>query len=278
MVASTGTLQSVSFGGGEGQAHTSLAHETHRPVIFAVLSTYFATRFGGGLFSLLVIGAVCSTYYNASMRRTRQRARDDIARELAKKHMLTENETAGWINEFMRRFWLIYEPVLSATIISTVDAILVEQCPSFLDSIRMTTFTLGTKAPLIDFVRTFPATAGGWRKLAGSPERSQLIPPPPLFRADDVVCMDWKISFTPNDTQDLTVRQLARKVNPKICLTIRVGKGFVGAGIPILVEDISFTAHARIKMKLISTFPHVQTVDVSLMSPPLIDFVLKPVG
>jgi Ca2+-dependent lipid-binding protein len=90
--------------------------------------------------------------------------------------------------------------------------------------------------------------------------------------------MDWKISFTPNDTQDLTVRQLARKVNPKICLTIRVGKGFVGAGIPILVEDISFTAHARIKMKLISTFPHVQTVDVSLMSPPLIDFVLKPVG
>lgn len=88
--------------------------------------------------AMFVIGGVCSTYYNASMRRTRQRARDDIARELAKKHMMTENETAGWINEFMRRFWLIYEPVLSATVIQTVDAILVQQCPSFLDSIRLT--------------------------------------------------------------------------------------------------------------------------------------------
>lgn len=90
--------------------------------------------------------------------------------------------------------------------------------------------------------------------------------------------MDWKISFTPNDTQDLTVRQAARKINPKICLTIRIGRGFVGAGLPILVEDISFTAHARIKMKLMSTFPHVQTVDVSLMEAPQFDFVLKPVG
>ncbi len=35
------------------------------------------------------------------------------------------------------RFWLIYEPVLSATVIATVDSILVANCPSFLDSIRM---------------------------------------------------------------------------------------------------------------------------------------------
>jgi Ca2+-dependent lipid-binding protein len=222
--------------------------------LVAVLATYFATRFGGGIIAMLVIGAVVTTYYNTSTRRTRQRHRDDISRELAKTKMMSENETAGWINQFLRRFWLIYEPVLSATVISTVDAILVQQCPSFLDSIRLTTFTLGTKAPIIDFVRTFPATA------------------------DDVVCMDWKISFTPNDTQDLTVRQAAQKINPKVCLTIRIGRGIVGAGLPILVEDISFTAHARIKMKLISTFPHIQTVDVSLMSPPVFDFVLKPIG
>jgi Ca2+-dependent lipid-binding protein len=222
--------------------------------IVAVLATYFSTRFGGGIPVMLVIGAVVTTYYNTSTRRTRQRHRDDISRELAKTKMMTDAETAGWINQFLRRFWLIYEPVLSATIISTVDAILVQQCPSFLDSIRLTTFTLGTKAPIIDFVRTFPSTA------------------------DDIVCMDWKISFTPNDTQDLTVRQAAQKVNPKVCLTIRIGRGIVGAGLPILVEDISFSAHARIKMKLISTFPHIQTVDVSLMSPPTFDFVLKPIG
>lgn len=46
----------------------------------------------------------------------------------------------------------------------------------------------------------------------------------------------------------------------------------------LIIYSISFVAHARIKMKLISTYPHVQTVDVSLMSPPQFDFVLKPVG
>ncbi|PWN50042.1 tricalbin [Violaceomyces palustris] len=223
-------------------------------IAIAILATYFATRFGGGFFSLVVIGAFCSTYYNTSMRRTRQRARDDLTRELAKKKMMSEHETADWINHFLSRFWLIYEPVLSATIIQTVDQILVAQCPAFLDSIRMTTFTLGTKAPRIDQVRTFPQTD------------------------DDVVMMDWKFSFTPNDTADLTVRQAAQKINPKIVLTVRLGRGVVGAGMPILVEDISFVGNMRIKMKLMSNFPHIQIVDVSFMEPPLFDYVLKPIG
>lgn len=135
--------------------------------------------------------------------------------------MLDENESVMWMNSALTRFWAIYEPVLSATIISTVDAILVQNCPSFLDSIRLTTFTLGTKAPKVDFVRTIAT------------------------KTDEEICMDWKFSFTPNDTLDLTVRQAAAKINPKIVLTVRVGRGFVGAGLPILVEDISFVRRTR---------------------------------
>lgn len=168
-------------------------------VILAVLTTYFFTRFGGGIFSMLIIGAFFTTYYNASSRRTRQRVRDDIAREMARHKMLDENETVMWMNSALTRFWAIYEPVLSATIISTVDAILVQNCPSFLDSIRLTTFTLGTKAPKIDFVRTIAT------------------------KTEEEICMDWKFSFTPNDTLDLTVRQAAAKINPKIVLTVRLG-------------------------------------------------------
>ncbi|EPQ28071.1 uncharacterized protein PFL1_04398 [Pseudozyma flocculosa PF-1] len=223
-------------------------------IVVAVLSSYFVARFGGGIGWLVIIGAFCSTYYNTSMRRTRTRARDDITRELAKKKMISEHESAEWINHFLSRFWLIYEPVLSATIIGTVDGILVQQCPSFLDSIRMTTFTLGTKAPRIDHVRTFPNTD------------------------EDVVMMDWKFSFTPSDTADLTVRQAAQKINPKIVLNVRVGRGLVGAGMPILLEDINFVGNIRVKMKLMSSFPHVQLVDVSFMEPPKIDYVLKPIG
>lgn len=223
-------------------------------VLLAVLTTYFLTRFGGGIFAMLIVGAFFTTYYNASSRRTRQRVRDDIAREMARKKMLDENESVMWMNSALSRFWAIYEPVLSATIISTVDAILVQNCPGFLDSIRLTTFTLGTKAPKVDFVRTIAT------------------------KTEEEICMDWKFSFTPNDTQDLTVRQSAAKINPKIVLTVRVGRGFVGAGLPILVEDISFVGHVRLRMQLMSNFPHVQLVDISMMTPPEFDYVLKPVG
>ncbi|CAO1636937.1 unnamed protein product [Parajaminaea phylloscopi] len=223
-------------------------------VMLAVLTTYFFTRFGGGIFAMLIVGAFFTTYYNASSRRTRQRVRDDIAREMVRNKMLDETETVMWMNSALSRFWAIYEPVLSATIISTVDAILVQNRPPGVDSIRLTTFTLGTKAPKVDFVRTIGT------------------------KTEEEICMDWKFSFTPNDTQDLTVRQAAAKINPKIVLTVRIGKGFVGAGLPILVEDISFVGHVRLRMQLMSNFPHVQLVDVSMMQPPEFDYVLKPVG
>jgi hypothetical protein len=36
----------------------------------------------------------------------------------------------------VQRFWLIYEPVLSATIVASVDQVLQVSTPAFLDSVR----------------------------------------------------------------------------------------------------------------------------------------------
>jgi Ca2+-dependent lipid-binding protein len=188
------------------------------------------------------------------MARVRRCARDDIQRELVKTRLASEHESADWMNNFLDRFWLIYEPVLSATIVASVDQILSTTTPAFLDSLRLTTFTLGTKAPRIDKVRTFPKTP------------------------DDVVMMDWGISFTPNDVSDITPRQATQKVNPKIVLSVRMGKGLATAAIPVLLEDIAFSGLMRIRLKLMSNFPHVQIVDISFLEKPVIDYVLKPVG
>jgi len=98
--------------------------------------------------------------------------------------------SADWINSFLLRFWKIYEPVLSATIVASVDQVLSTSTPGFLESIKMTTFTLGSKAPRIDSVRTFPKTP------------------------DDVVLLDWKISFTPTDLSDVTPRDQKFQTNP----------------------------------------------------------------
>ncbi|KAI3622799.1 transmembrane protein [Moniliophthora roreri] len=231
-------------------------------IIFAVLLTHFLTRFHLGIGWIIIVLAFCATYYSTSLKRFHRRARDDIQRELVKTQLLKNNpdqldvgkkpevyESAEWLNHFLSRFWLIYEPVLSTTIISSVDQVLSSNCPPFLDK-----FTLGTKAPRIDRVWTFERTD------------------------DDIVMMDWALNFTPNEVGDLTQKQLATKVNPKIVLSVRVGKGLATAGMPILLEDITFSGRIRVRMKLMSNFPHVQIVDLSFMEKPVIDYVLKPIG
>lgn len=90
--------------------------------------------------------------------------------------------------------------------------------------------------------------------------------------------MDWTFSFTPNDILDMTAREAQNKVNPKIVLTIRVGKGMLGAGMPVLLEDIAFSGTMRIKLKLFNEMPHVKTAELSFLNKPHFDYVLKPVG
>jgi Ca2+-dependent lipid-binding protein len=100
-----------------------------------------------------------ATYYRTSIKRTRRNARDDMSRQVSLTRLDTDIETVGWMNLFLSRFWLIFEPVLSAQIIGQVDTVLAENTPSFLDSIRMSSFTLGTKAPSVDGIKVYPGSA-----------------------------------------------------------------------------------------------------------------------
>jgi Ca2+-dependent lipid-binding protein len=187
------------------------------------------------------------------MERVRRRARDDIQRELVKTGLTSVHETANWMNNFLDRFWIIYEPTLSKTIVSVVDQVFSTSTPAFLDSLKLSAFTLGNKAPRIDRVWTFP------------------------HGIDDIVKMDWHISFTPNDVSDITPNEARNKVNPKIVLEVRVGKG-ITAAMPILLEDLAFTGKMRIRLKLMTNFPHIQLVDMSFTEKPVFDYVLKPIG
>ncbi|KAG1222370.1 hypothetical protein G6F68_020657 [Rhizopus microsporus] len=90
--------------------------------------------------------------------------------------------------------------------------------------------------------------------------------------------MDWKVSFVPNDLNDLSIQELEQKVNPKVIMNVRVGKGRVGAGFPVLVEDMSFLGHLRVKIKFMSKFPFAKLVDISFLEKPQFDYVLKPLG
>ena len=223
-------------------------------IIFACLFSWLVAVLGGGLGWVFLIMAGCASYYRTSIRRVRRNFRDDVQREMAKARLETDTESLEWINSFLVKFWPIYAPVLCETIINSVDQVLSTSTPAFLDSMRMKTFTLGSKPPRMDHVKTYPKAE------------------------DDTVLMDWKFSFTPNDTMDLTARQLKNKINPKVVLEVRIGKAMISHGLDIIVEDFSFSGLMRVKVKLQIPFPHIEKVEICFLGRPDIDYVCKPLG
>ncbi|KAF1952858.1 tricalbin [Byssothecium circinans] len=223
-------------------------------IIFACLTSWVVAVLGGGLGWVFCIMAICGTYYRTSIRRVRRNARDDLNREMAKNKLETDTESLEWINSFLVKFWPIYAPVLCNSIVASVDQVLSTSTPSFLEGLRMKDFILGTKPPRLEHVKTYP-------------------------KADeDIVLMDWKFSFNPNDTSDLTSRQLKSKINPKIVLEVRIGKGVVSKGLDVIVEDMAFSGLMRLKFKLQLPFPHIERVEMCFLERPTIDYVCKPLG
>lgn len=198
--------------------------------------------------------ATCGSYYRTSIRRVRRNFRDDITREMAKARLETDTESLEWMNSFLVKFWPIYAPQLAKGIVQSVDQVLSTSTPAFLDSMRLETFILGTKPPRMDHVKTYPKSD------------------------DDIVMMDWKFSFTPTDTMDMTARQLKTKINPKVVLEIRLGKGVVSKSMKVIVEDFEFSGLMRVRMKLQIPFPHIERVDICFLGRPTIDYVCKPLG
>ncbi len=235
---------------------TSLTEWYHNAAIiaFACLSSWLVAVLGGGLSWVIIIMATCSTYYRTSIRRVRRNFRDDVTRELALKRLDTDHESLEWINSFLVKFWPIYQPVLAQTVINSVDQVLSSATPSFLDSLKLKTFTLGSKPPRMEHVKTYPKTE------------------------DDTVVMDWKFSFTPKDRADMTSRQIKNQVNPKVVLEIRIGKAMISKGLDVIVEDMTFSGIMRLKIKLQIPFPHIEKVEMCFLERPTIDYVCKPLG
>ncbi|KAI9802260.1 MAG: hypothetical protein M1825_002981 [Sarcosagium campestre] len=223
-------------------------------IIFACLSSWLVAVFGGGLAWVFIVMAICGTYYRTSIRRVRRNFRDDVNREMAKNKLETDHESLEWINSFLVKFWPIFQPSLSDAIINSVDQVLSTATPAFLDSLRLKTFTLGSKPPRLDHVKTYPKAE------------------------DDTVLMDWKFSFTPNDTADFTARQIKNKINPKIVLEVRIGKAMISKGLDVIVEDMACSGIMRVKFKLQIPYPHVEKIEVCFLEEPIMDYSCKPLG
>ncbi|EPY53279.1 synaptotagmin family C2 domain-containing protein [Schizosaccharomyces cryophilus OY26] len=225
-----------------------------RLVLLTGLLSFLFGYFRFGFLSLFVVMAICIQYHRISSRRVRMSFRDDYTRYLAFRRLESNPESVTWLNTFLQQFWYIFEPSLSTAVIEIADQVLSENIPNFLDSMALSSFTLGTKSPRIEYVRSYPKTE------------------------EDEIMMDWKVSFTPEDLSDLTGREIASRVNPKIALDIKIGKSVASAKMPVLVENVSFSGHLRVKVKLIDEFPHAKNVGITFIEKPAFSYVLKPIG
>lgn len=223
-------------------------------IILTAFAAWVIGRWHGSISWLSLILMFSATAYRTSIRRVRRNARDDVIREASMAKLDQGKESMEWLNSFLVKFWIIYEPSLCEMITQIANDILKDQTPPMVESLKLDKFTLGNKAPRLEFVSTTPTTD------------------------PTVVILDYSASFTPNDNTDLTSRQLKTKTNPKVQLGVRIGKGIISKNLPILVEDMSFTGTLTFRIKLMERFPHIKTLDVWFNKRPDFDFVLKPIG
>ena len=227
-------------------------------IVLMVGTCFFAWLFGYIGLSWWSLGLVffgTTSVYNAEYRRFNRNIRDDLKRITVVETMSGRVETTLWLNSFLSKFWVIYMPVLSQQVKDITNPILAGVVPGYgIDALTLEEFTLGSKAPAIKGIKSY--TKAG----------------------KDVVEMDWSFAFTPNDVSDMTPIEAKEKINPKISLGVTLGKSIVSKTLSVLVEDINVAGKIRVKLTFGKTFPNIKIVSIQLLEPPLIDFVLKPLG
>ncbi|CCD24627.1 Tcb3p NDAI_0D03130 [Naumovozyma dairenensis CBS 421] len=224
-------------------------------IVGTCFTSWLFAYWGFSWWSLGFIFLGTASVYNAEFRRFNRNIRDDLKRTTVQETISGKVETTLWLNSFLSKFWVIYMPVLSSQVKEAVNPILASVVPGYgIDALSLEEFTLGSKAPAIRGIKSYTKT--GKNSLE----------------------MDWSFAFTPNDESDMTQIEVEEKVNPKIALGVTLGKSIVSKTLSVLVEDINVAGKMRVRLEFGKIFPNIKIVSIQLLEPPLMDFVLKPLG
>ncbi|KAI9105980.1 C2 domain-containing protein, partial [Phlyctochytrium arcticum] len=221
---------------------------------FSIVFAWALGKLGFGFGHVIVVLIMAGGAFRRNQKRLRNKLRNEIGKQVALRRMDGESETVNWMNLFLTRLWGIFEPTLAEGVKAAVNGILEANKPAFLEDLALTTFTLGSEAPRVEKIRCYPSSR------------------------DDILIMDWDLSFVPIDEDETTKKQRESSgmKNSKIELTARVGKGVASIPLPVLVTEIEFTGTARIQLKFMTTFPFIKTVEFGFMEMPHIDFIVRP--
>lgn len=218
----------------------------------ASILSFFVGWLKFSLAPVFFVALAASVYYRTSTKKYRTSIRDSVQREFTVQNVEDDYESMEWMNTFLDKYWNRLEPGVSQMVVKSVNPVLASNpsIPPFISALWIDQFTLGVKAPRIEHVKTFQNTDS------------------------DVVVMDWDLDFTPHDLSDMNAKQIRNYVNQKIVLKLVA----FGIRVPFYVSGVAFHVKVRIRFKLMTPFPHVDTVNIQLLEIPDIDFVARPFG
>ncbi|KAG0662572.1 hypothetical protein C6P45_001082 [Maudiozyma exigua] len=223
----------------------------HFVAIFGIggILSFFFGYFKFSFAPVFIIMSVLALYSRTNSKKYRQSIRELIEKEFAVDKIENDYETIEWLNTFLDKYWIIIEPTVSQLIVTEVNKVLSDNpsIPSFIKNVWIDSFSLGVKPFRIERVKTFANT---------SPH---------------IAVMDWTVSFTPHDLSDMDIKRLKNYVNQIAIVKAKLP----GIKLEVAVSEVSFKVDTRVKLQLMSEFPHIDTVNIQLLTVPEIDFVAR---
>jgi len=220
-------------------------------LVASIISAWIITRMGLSIAYVLVSICFFSLIYAFVGRILTKKYEIKMRAEVQKPILDTNQESIEWLNFLLQKIWGTIEPVAAEMVPEIVDGILRENCPSFLHSIRLTKFNLGSEAPRLESVETFDENL--------EPEEMQMI---------------WHASFVPVTVEES--RNDENKRRSEIQATAFVGNDKFQVPLNINVANLLFEGKILLRVRFTHSYPFVKTASVSFMEPPKLSCTLKP--
>ncbi|KNE59170.1 hypothetical protein AMAG_03496 [Allomyces macrogynus ATCC 38327] len=273
-------------------------------LIFAFAFTlWIVAGFGRASLSAVVLITLPFVHYWANtQRKLAAQLRIEAEYAASRRRLQLGTEEADWFNRILGRFWLAYEPTLSQTIQASVEPLLEYYCPAIIDSMKFDHFTLGTFPPqlraivsarntepdLVDFEfdvvlghfsgtngaalvgATHAAAEGGDGAVDGAQASASAMSAPA-----DLTTPETDENGPASPTSDTSSTNEEPRTDSKVDLVVRM-KG--GMPIKVRASGITVEGRMRIRMKLMTSFPHIKVLELWFLDAPKIAFELRPMG
>ncbi|CAD24998.1 similarity to HYPOTHETICAL INTEGRAL MEMBRANE PROTEINS [Encephalitozoon cuniculi GB-M1] len=216
---------------------------------------YIIGKTGLSVVNLFFVGYVIFFVYNRKIERFTRSLKSLVYHSARQEKARNNGETVEWLNYIVKKFWEVGEPVISAQVYQQVNNELLKVTPPFLNGLRLTEFTLGSRSPFIEGISY-------------------------ISMDGNTLAIEIDVAFVPLEISRDVVNYLendSKNWNSKIQLSARVGtRNGIGINLPILVKELFFKGRVRVVANLFSKNVFIKDVEVCLMDSPEFDFTLVP--